>query len=163
MDRYPVEWEGRSLSLGKLTVGVKQAFCDWLVRKLRADAERDFAGYPAKFNAYADGLRARVWWVADRMSPTVWEWMYKSVEGGRQYARLLLGVNEKELPDADLDRLVDAKEGEQTRADATLAAEGVPPPYPPVNDYMRALAEIHETANPKATARPESSSGPTGM
>jgi hypothetical protein len=41
----------------------------------------DFAGYPAKFNAYADGLRARVWWVADRMSPTVWEWMYKSSRG----------------------------------------------------------------------------------
>jgi len=58
--------------------------------------------------------------------------------------------------------LMDDKEGEQTKADAKLAAEGVPPPYPPVNDYMRGLAAIHAEADPKATARPGSTSAPTG-
>lgn len=162
MNRYPVKWRERDdLSLSPLTIGIKQGFCEWLVKKLRADAEKDFLGYPAKLNSYLDGLRARTWWVSEKMSPNVWEWLYKSIEGGRQYTRLLLGVSQKDMSDADLEAFIDEKEGEQAAADAKLAAEGIPPPYPPVNDYMRALQEIHETANPKATG-PESGSGPTG-
>ncbi len=144
MDRYPVEWNGKTLGVGELTGGVKEAYCKWLRTKLRKDAEEDNAGYPAKLNAYLDGLRARVWWVADRMSPTVWEWMYKSVEGGRYYARLLLGVSEKDMPDAELDEFLDVKEAD------------------PASDYMVAIAAVHEEANPKAKARPANTSAPTG-
>ncbi len=144
MNRYPVEWDGKTFHLSDLTGGVKQGFCEWLILRLRADAERDYAGYPAKRNEYLDGLRARVWWVAARMSPTVWEWLNKSVEGGRQYARLLLGVNPKELSDDDLTRMLDEKEADET------------------SDYMVALGKIHEEANPKAKARPGNTSAPTG-
>lgn len=144
MDRYPVAWRGKALGVGELTGGVKEGFCKWLRLKLRTDAEQDYAGYPAKLNSYLDGLRARVWWVADRMSPAVWEWMYKSHEGGRYYARLLLGVSEKDMPDAELDEFLDEKE-----ADAT-------------SDYMVALNAVHEGANPKAKARPANTSAPTG-
>lgn len=144
MDRYPVAWGEKTLHLSNLTGGIKRAFCDWVVLRLRTDAEADYAGYPAKRNEYLDGLRARVWWVAGRMSPTTWEWLYKSHEGGRQYARLLLGVGEKEMPDAELDEFLDAKEAD------------------PASDYMVALALIHEDANPKAKARPANTSAPTG-
>ncbi len=151
MDRYPVEWKGRTLGVGELTGGVKERFCKWLRHKLRTDAEEDYAGYPAKLNAYLDGLRARVWWVADRMSPAVWEWLYKSHEGGRMYARLLLGVkatgkaDEPDvMTDEELDEFLDTKE-----ADAT-------------SDYMVALNAVHADANPKAKARPGNTSAPTG-
>jgi hypothetical protein len=148
---YPVEWRGRHLTVSELTVGVKERFCKWLRVKLRADAEEDNAGYPAKLNAYLDGLRARVWWVADRMSPSVWEWMYKSHEGGRMYARLLLGVKAAGKPDdplvmndEDLDAFLGEKEADER------------------SDYMLALAAVHADADPKAKARPESGSAPTG-
>ena len=144
MDRYPVEWNGKTLGLGKLTGGIKKAFCEWIILKLRTDAEVDNAGYPAKLNAYLDGLRARVWWIASRMSPTVWEWLYKSYEGGLQYARLMLNVSVKEMTDDELGQFLDEKEAD------------------PASDYMVALNLIHEEANPKATARPTSGSESTG-
>lgn len=161
MPTYPVRWRTHDLAMSDLTVGMKRAFCDWLVQKLRAEALQDLRGQTTVLNAYLDGVRARVWWVAAGASPAVVDAL-KSPDGGLQYTRLLFGDSAKALSDDELRELVDEKEAEQAAADEAAAAAGHPGPYPPANDYTLALDAVHEAANPKAPARPTSGSATTG-
>lgn len=161
MATYPVKWRTHDLAMGDLTVGMKKAFCAWLVHKLRADAIADLRGQTNVLNAYLDGVRARVWWVAGGASPAVVDAL-KSPDGGLYYTRLLFGDSAKALADDELRELMDEKEAEQVGADEVAAAAGHEPPYPPVNDYTLALDAVHEAANPKARGPATSGSATTG-
>jgi len=165
MATYPVRWRDRDFVMEDLTVGKKKAFCDWLILKLRSEAIVDLRGQTNVLSAYLDGLRARVWWVANGASPAVVDAL-KSPEGGLQYNRLLFGESAKGLTDDELAALVADKEAEQEAANEGAVAGGFKPsedcPFPPANDYMLALEAIHEAANPKRQARPTSGSATTG-
>ncbi len=162
---YPVKWRDKEYVMSDLTVGMKRAYCDWLIKRLRQEAIEDMRGMPTILNSYLDGLKSRVWWVARRMGPAVAESL-KSPEGNLHFNRLLFGESAKALTDDELQALVDDKEADQIAANDDLAATGFEPteetPFPPANDYMLALDAVLEELAPKAPARPTSGSEPTG-
>lgn len=165
MPTYPVKWKGRDYTMTDVTVGMKRKFCEELVQRLKAEAIEEYRRMPTVLNAYLDGLKSRVWWVARGMSAAVAEFI-KSPDGNLIYNRMLFGESVKGMTDDELQALIDDKEREQQAANDEADAAGFKAsednPYPSVNDYMLALDAIHASMGPKAPAPATSGSAPTG-
>jgi len=126
---HPVEWRGRTLYLSDRTDGVKQAYCRWVANRLldnarkalRADHYYDFErrvmGHLPQWTTVPDGEVVASFREPDAM---------------RQLVRLHLDATPDDLPDAEIDELIRAKEAD------------------PDSDYSRALKLIAEQADPKA-------------
>jgi hypothetical protein len=148
---YPVKWRGQDFEMGDLTIGVKNAFVKAAKAELTAEGIENLGSRPDLLNTYLANLYAEMWWGDGVMSKPVHSFLC-SPKGGRLLNRLLFGTSAKALADADLDALVDEKEAEQRKADEKAKAAGLSPPYPPANDYMAAMQQIREAADPKAFA-----------
>ena len=150
--KYPVEWRGKAYAMSDLTVGVKKAFCHWLKLKLTAEGIEMLGTRPDLLSGYLADLPALIWWGDAACSPTVGKAL-TAADGGRHLNRLLFGDSVKGMSDAYLDALVSEKEAEQDRASKTMAETGFVAtpdnPYPPANDYMRAIYLIRDASGPK--------------
>ncbi len=128
---YPVEWNGQTLHLHNVSIGMKGRFVEFTKLRLAADAIATVGNLaPEKLPGVLAGIYASCWWGDGMMSQPV-HGMLNSPEGGRQFNRLLFGDSAKRMSDADMDVMLNEKERE------------------PTSDYMVAMGLIRENADPK--------------
>jgi len=130
---YPVQWRGKEYTLGNITVEVKAKFVAWAKQHLKAAAIELLSDRDDLLQGQFTAIMAGVWWADGVMSKPLAD-VLRSPAGGRQLNRLLFGDSAKILSDSDLDALLDEKEKD------------------PTSDYILAMNEIREHADPKAKA-----------
>lgn len=126
---FPVVWKDRTLYLSGLTVGIREAFCQWLLTSMLAAAKRAMGA--AELREYMNRLMAAppTWGVLPDESVTA---ALNSVGGQMAVTRLLLNVDDKAMSDDELAAMM-AEKGQD-----------------PVSDFMVGMALVRETADPKA-------------
>ena len=138
---HPVEWRGQTLYLSDRTDKVRQAFCRHVARRmlenarvtLRAvhyyDFERSVLSHLPQWTTIPDAAV-----VTGLAEP----------DAGAVLLRLHLDATPDEIPDSELQALIDAKQGD------------------PDSDYARAMRLINGQADPKASGAGSGSPAPTG-
>lgn len=136
---YPFTYGGQQLKLSALSVGIKQAFVEWLEIRYLAKALRvlDTGSYIAERERVLAGA---IYWTLD-MSVAVAQAIY-SDDGKRQLLRLLLGTQAKDWPDEKFDLLLAMKDQE------------------PAGDFATAWDYVLEVSDPKKKSLTDQTSTP---
>ena len=129
-DDFPIEWKSKTLFLSQITVGIKQAFCNWLLRSMLDAAGRAYGKDSQDFKDYQTKLFAAPpsWNVIP--SPSVAASLV-SEDGSVFMSRLLLGLTYEQMSDEELREFLTVK-GDET------------------SDFLVAMQQIKESSDPKA-------------
>lgn len=140
--KYPIKYNGETFEAESLTIGKKQAFCNWLLQHQLETFAR-LPPYLYQRNAAILAAKPPEW--STDFTPDV-RVALSTAAGARQYYRLLLAIPVERMSDKAFDEMIASKE-----------AEG------PTGDLNLALKAISESHNPKATPGPDSSPSPAAV
>jgi hypothetical protein len=129
-ESYPIEWKGKQYRLSELTVGVKQAFVKWLKPRVLKEARETLD--TSEYLTFRQEIMAGAAFWNSSPSVVVATAFYSTEEGAAKLTRLLMGVTEAELSDAELYELIETKNEDIA------------------SDYRLAMDMIWENADPKA-------------
>jgi hypothetical protein len=129
-DDYPVEWKGETLFISQITIGIKQAFCNWLTKSMVESALQTYGKDTPEFTDFQTKLFA---------SPPKWGTVpskavvasLNSEDGQFYMSRLLLGVTTEKISDTELYELLASKDNDDS-------------------DLVVAMKLVKENADPKA-------------
>jgi hypothetical protein len=165
-DKYPVEWQGRTVYLSGLTADVKATFAKWLAPRyvFAAFVQTQAPGLTDEMRKHA-GMEHRaaqslantggIYWAADPSMPVADA--LATPDGVRFLTRLLLGESARvrepdgsvrEWTDAELDAFLKAKDPQRPDGET------------PVTDYQTAMDTIWANELPKAPTGSPPSPGP---